>query len=199
MSELPKPSQLIMLCPKCGTHAPNLISKGCPKCGFQPKVMSEDPFKKAIERNVKTTKDFLDYASKLDKELGIRVLKGEDSRGVAKSLKPKWEEQWVPLNLVLAEYDRIRKGFEMLCPVCENGWLMNIGDGTLDCPNPKCEKIFMVIDKEEYDKAQENQKQKLQQAFEELEKVIQSYANLGSSWELHGWRDKWKKDLLKEG
>jgi ribosomal protein L37E len=28
--------KIIMECPKCGAHAPNLISEGCPKCGFKP-------------------------------------------------------------------------------------------------------------------------------------------------------------------
>jgi hypothetical protein len=30
--------EIIMICPKCGAHAPNLTSEGCPKCGFKPKV-----------------------------------------------------------------------------------------------------------------------------------------------------------------
>jgi ribosomal protein L37E len=30
--------KIIMECPKCGAHAPNLISEGCPKCGYKPKV-----------------------------------------------------------------------------------------------------------------------------------------------------------------
>jgi ribosomal protein L37E len=33
--------KIIMKCPKCGAHAPNLISEGCPKCGFKPAVRSE--------------------------------------------------------------------------------------------------------------------------------------------------------------
>jgi hypothetical protein len=30
--------KIIMICPKCGEHAPNLTNEGCPKCGFKPEV-----------------------------------------------------------------------------------------------------------------------------------------------------------------
>jgi ribosomal protein L37E len=32
--------KIIMQCPKCGEHAPNLIFEGCFKCGFKPEVRS---------------------------------------------------------------------------------------------------------------------------------------------------------------
>jgi hypothetical protein len=30
--------KIIMVCPKCGAHAPNLTNEGCPKCSFKPEV-----------------------------------------------------------------------------------------------------------------------------------------------------------------
>jgi len=42
--------KIIMKCPKCAAHAPNLTSEGCPECGFKPEVKKVKPTQKEIKR-----------------------------------------------------------------------------------------------------------------------------------------------------
>lgn len=39
-AEIVDKGKLRWACAKCGAYSPNLISKGCPKCGFKPEVIS---------------------------------------------------------------------------------------------------------------------------------------------------------------
>lgn len=84
--------KVVMSCPKCGTHAPNLISKGCPKCGFKPEVVSyEEHWRKWREAKEMSVVENLEEVLKNKSKLGMNV-----------TIMPKdRRRRWVRLSDVL--------------------------------------------------------------------------------------------------